>query len=392
MAHTLNATLRRWAVPLVIALLVLAAGVTMLSQGGGERTLTAHFPRTVSIYTGSDVRVLGVPVGKVDKVTPDGTDVIVTMHYDKDVKIPRDAQAVIVAPSVVGDRYVQLTPVYRSGPTLKDGAVLQTDRTAVPLELDQIYGSLDQLVGALGPSGANKDGALTDLLQQTAANFGGQGAQVHQTIGDLSKLTKTLDDNKEALFGSADQLEKFVNKLATNDGTVRDFNTALSGVSSMLAGERTDLSASLHNLQVALGNVASFVRENKDALGSNIKGLNQVLKTVVKNRSALDQTLTAAPVALSNLYLAYNPDTGTLDTNANLGELAHQLLTKPSQVLCTLTDQLPNGKSLCNLVDKILPRAGALGAGRVAAGTGSSYGVKSDPTLGGLVAATGGDR
>lgn len=384
---TMNDSLRRWAAPLVIALLVLAAGITVFTRSGSDQTLTAHFPRTISIYEGSDVRVLGVPVGKVDKVTPDGTDVIVTMHYDKDVKVPRDAQAVIVAPSIVGDRYVQLTPAYTSGPTLPDGAVLQTDRTAVPLELDQIYGSLDQLVTALGPTGANKSGALTDLLQTTAANFGGQGAQVHQTIGDLSKLTKTLDDNKDALFGSADQLETFVNKLSQNDSTVRHFNTALSGVSTMLAGERSDLSSSLHNLQVALGNVADFVKENKDALGKNISGLNQVLKTVVKNRAALDETLKAAPVALSNLYLAYNPDVGSLDTNANLGELAHQLATHPAQVLCTLTDQLPNGKSLCGLVDKILPRSGAFGAG-----TGSSYGVKSDPTLGGLVPSTGGER
>ncbi|HVX54274.1 MCE family protein [Nocardioides sp.] len=380
-------TLRRWIAPLVIAVLVLAAGLTVLLDQGGQKTLTAHFPRAVSIYQGSDVRVLGVPVGKVDKVTPDGTDVIVTMHYDKDVKIPADAQAVIVAPSIVGDRYVQLTPAYTKGKVLADGAVLQTDRTAVPLELDQIYGSLDQLVSALGPNGANKDGALSDLLEQTAANFGGQGAQVHQTIGDLSKLTKTLDDNKDALFGSAGQLETFVNTLAKNDSTVRDFTNSLSGVSQMLSSERTDLSSSLHNLQVALGNVATFVRDNKQALGSDIDGLNRVLQVVVKDRDALNETLTAAPVALSNLYLAYNPDAATLDTNANLGHLAEQLVTNPSQVLCTLTEQMPQGKSLCDLVDKILPRSGVF-----AAGTGSAYGAKSDPTLGGLVPATGGAR
>jgi len=385
MASTLRSfPFQRWAAPLVIALLVLAAGLTLLGRSSSDMTLTAHFPRAISIYEGSDVRVLGVPVGKVDTVTPDGTDVIVTMHYDKDVKVPADAQALIVAPSIVGDRYVQLTPVYTSGPVLSDGAVLDTNRTGVPLELDQIYGSLDSLVTALGPTGANKNGALTDLLQTTAKNFGGRGAQVHQTIGDLSKLTKTLDDNKDALFGSAAQLEKFVNKLSTNDKTVRDFNTSLAGVSTMLAGERTDLAASLHNLQISLGDVASFVRENKDALGKNIKGLNTVLKTVVKNRDALNETLTAAPVALSNLFQAYNPDTGTLDTNANLGELAHQLTTHPSQVLCTLTDQLPSGSSLCKTIKGILPRSGVFGAG-----TGSSSNVHTDLTLGGLVPAGG---
>ena len=67
---------------------------------------------TISVYEGSDVRVLGVPVGTVTRVEPTGTDVTVTMAYDDDVKLPADAKAVIIAPSVVGDRYVQLTPAY----------------------------------------------------------------------------------------------------------------------------------------------------------------------------------------------------------------------------------------------------------------------------------------
>ena len=84
------------------------------------KTLTAEFPRTVSIYQGSDVRVLGVPVGKIDSVTPSGTDVVVTMHYDADVKIPANAKAVIISPSIVGDRFVQLTPAYTGGPVLAE--------------------------------------------------------------------------------------------------------------------------------------------------------------------------------------------------------------------------------------------------------------------------------
>ena len=68
--------------------------------------------------------MLGVQVGAVDKVTPSGTDVVVEMHYDDDIDVPADAKAVIVSPSIVGDRYIQLTPVYESGPKLADGAIL----------------------------------------------------------------------------------------------------------------------------------------------------------------------------------------------------------------------------------------------------------------------------
>jgi phospholipid/cholesterol/gamma-HCH transport system substrate-binding protein len=374
----------RWLVPGLIVVLAVTAGVSMLS-GGGERTLVAHFPRTVSVYEGSDVRVLGVPVGKVDSVVPNGTDVKVTMHYGDDVKVPADAKAVIVAPSVVGDRYVQLTPVYTKGPQLADGAVLDTSRTAVPLELDDIYGSLDKLVVALGPTGANKNGALSDLLDQTARNFGGQGAQARQTISDYGKLSKTLDDNKDELFGSARQLQGFVSTLAQNDDTVRAFNGSLAQVSTMLAGERNDLSASLRNLATALGDVTTFVRTNKDVLHSDIRGLNRIAKVLVKRRNELSEALDDAPLALNNLFYTYNPDTGTLDTTANMPSAIGRSISDPALTLCTFVNQADRSGSLCKLLDSVLPRGAAFGVG-----TGTTIGKRTDPTLGGLV--TGGAR
>lgn len=374
---------RRFLVPLVIAALVLAAGFYLLLDRGGSKTLVAHFPRTVSIYQGSDVRVLGVTVGKVDKVQPEGTDVVVTMHYDSDIKLPANAKAVIVAPSIVGDRFVQITPVYTKGAVLADDAVLGENRTAVPLELDQIYGNLDNLLTALGPNGANSKGALSDLLQQTAANFGGQGPKLHQTIEDVGKLTKTLSDNKNQIFGSAAQLETFVHTLSANDTTVRRFATELQQVSSLLAGERTDLSTSLHNLSVALGDVTQFVKSNKNLLHDNIAGLNNVAKVVVKQRDALNQILTDAPLALDNLYLTYNPEAGTLDTNPNAGMLAQQLVSNPQQLLCGLVASNDSSGSLCKLIKTVLPRGKVFGSG-----SGSSYGVPNDPTLGGLVGAS----
>ena len=371
---------KRFIAPLVIVALVVAAALTMFGSED-KKTLTAHFPRTISIYEGSDVRVLGVPVGTVDKVTPSGTDVVVTMSYDAEVKIPADAEAVIIAPSIVGDRYVQLTPAYTEGEALADNSELDGSRTAVPLELDQVYASLDRLNVALGPNGANANGALSDLLETTAENFGGQGAQFHQTIQDFSTFTETLDNNKEELFGSAAQLEEFISTLAENDSTVRDFNQSLSSVSTMLSGERQELAASLHDLSIALGQVGDFVKDNREILGRNIKGLNRVAKVLVKQRAALDETLKVAPLALSNLSLTYNPDAGTLDTNANIGELFNQVESDPATLLCGFVNNADPSGAMCDLIQTLpLPRTGPFGAG-----TGSSYGDKYDLTLGGLV-------
>jgi len=371
---------KRLILPLAILALVVAAGFAMF-RSDESKTLTAHFPRTISIYEGSEVKVLGVAIGNVDKVTPSGTDVVVEMHYDADVNLPKDAQAVIVAPSIVGDRYVQITPVYDEGPKLADGATLTVEDTSVPLELDQIYSSLDELNVALGPNGANENGALTDLLETTAANFGGQGAQFHQTIQDFSKLSETLDDNKEELFGSARELEGFINTLATNDQTVRQFNQSLSSVSDMLSGEREELAAALHNLSIGLGEVATFVKENRDILGKNITHINRVAKVLVKQRDALDETLKNAPVALNNLALTYNPQAGTLDTNANLGELVNQIESDPATLICGFLSQADKSGQLCDLAGSVLKRSTPFG-------TGTSYGIEFDQSLGGLVGST----
>ena len=114
----------RWFTPrhivvLVIGLilaLILAGALWWVFSSMGTTKITATFHRTVGIYEGSDVRVLGVAVGKVDSVEPQGETVKVTMTVDRGVELPADVRAVQIIPSVVADRYVQLAPAYSGGP------------------------------------------------------------------------------------------------------------------------------------------------------------------------------------------------------------------------------------------------------------------------------------
>jgi phospholipid/cholesterol/gamma-HCH transport system substrate-binding protein len=343
----------------VAVLAVVAALLLAVLPDEDQKTLTASFPRTVSLYEGSDVRILGVPVGKVETVTPSGTDVTVTMSYDAKYKIPADAKALIVSPAIVGDRFVQLTPVYTGGDVLESGAELSVEETATPLELDEIYQSIDDLTVALGPDGANSKGALTNLLDSTARNFAGQGDQFRKTIENLGKFTGTLENNKEELFGTAREMERFVSALAENDQTVRDFNDSLVGAADLLKDERDDLAAALKNLGVAMEQVSTFVKENRDSLSENIKGLNSVTKILVKQRAALDETLQVAPTALTNLFHTYNPKTGTLDTRTNIGENVADLETDPTAVICAALHQTAAPKETCDLLRQAVPRPAA---------------------------------
>jgi virulence factor Mce-like protein len=312
----MTGTLQR-AVAIGAALVLLVAiGWTVLRPVSQYR-VTAYFPETIGLYSGSSVRVLGIEVGAIDKVVPQGTRVRVDMSIDNTYPIPADAKAAVLAPSLVSDRYVQFTPVYNGGPKMKDGAVVPLSRTAVPVELDQVYGALNKLSDSLGPNGANKNGALSDLVDVGAKNLDGNGEQLNRTLAGFSQAVRTLADNRDDLFASMDNLQAFTTALATVDGQVRAFNQNLAAVSNQLAGERQDLASAIHLLQLALGDVAGFIRDNQALLTTNIQRLADVTATLVNQRDALAQVLDVAPAALGNLAHAYNPDYGTLDTRDN---------------------------------------------------------------------------
>ncbi|UAC01624.1 MCE family protein [Dactylosporangium vinaceum] len=291
-----------------------AVALVIAATGHPQRRLVAHFTRTVGVHEGSSVRVLGVRVGEVTAVRPEGRTVRVEMRYDAEWPIPADAQAVIVPPSVVSDRYVQLTPAFTGGATLADRADLPVGRTAVPMEIDDIYKALDDFNKALGPGGANADGALKALVQTGQANLQGNGDNLHMAIDGLDKALTTLADGRDDLFGTLVNLQQFTTAVAGSDAAVRAFNQRLAEVAGQLAGERDDLAAALRALATALSDVTAFIRDNKATLVSNVDALADVTGILAKQQKAIIEILDVAPLALSNLNLAYNPGSGTLDT------------------------------------------------------------------------------
>ncbi|SEQ80733.1 MCE family protein [Lentzea albida] len=322
------------AIACVLALVVTAA-LWWVFAGMNGRRVTAHFAAAVGVYPGGDVRVLGVKVGTIDEVTPEGKTVKVVFTLDRDVRVPENAQAVVVSPSVVSDRYVQLAPAYTGGPTLADNAVIPRERTATPVELDELYSSLDKLTTALGPNGANADGALADLLNSAARNLEGNGQALNDTLKNLGQATRTLSGSKEDLFATVDNLQKFTAMLAANDSQVRDFNKQLADVSKMLADERGDLGAALSELATALGQVQGFIKDNREVLKSNVDKLASITQVLVNQRAALAETLDVAPLALGNLQNSYNAASGTLDVRADINELNQP----PIVLVCKLVQQ-----------------------------------------------------
>lgn len=329
------------AIAFFATMIVVVGGLTAMFRGGESDllTVTARFPAAVGLYPGSSVRVLGVPVGTVRTITPEGATVTVVMEVPAETPIPADVTAVIIPPSLVSDRYVEFTPVYDGGARLADGAVLGPDQTMTPVELDEILGSLDSFLVALGPEGANKDGSLSRLVDIGARTLGkGGGKDFNDTIVNLSQAIRTLADNRGDLTGVITNLASFTNTLARNDTQIRTLTGNLARATQFLAGERTALAEALKNLAIALGEIASLVRGHKANLSADVQTLAKVTSIVVKHRESLIEALEVLPLGAANIASTVNTERRTLDIRNN----NHQTNDPYSIVVCQVLAPILN--------------------------------------------------
>ena len=147
----------------LVAMLAVGAYLVWPSRTGNK--VVAYFTSAVGLYPGDDVRIVGVPVGTIDSIEPRASDVKVTMTIHDDVKVANDAKALIISPNLVSSRFVQLAPAYTGGPALADGASIGLDRTAVPVEWDEVKEQLTALSRELGPQQGSLQGPLSNLRE-----------------------------------------------------------------------------------------------------------------------------------------------------------------------------------------------------------------------------------
>jgi phospholipid/cholesterol/gamma-HCH transport system substrate-binding protein len=339
-----------------VVVLLLVAGLWAVFRDPGGTNLSAYFGKTVGLYSGSSVRVLGIKVGEVTAVTPQGDAVRVDLRVDDGVQIPADAGAVVVAPSLVSDRYVQLTPAYDQGPVMATGTVIPKSRTATPVELDDLYNSLDKLSTSLGPNGANSGGALSGVLDTAAANLDGNGKNLNTTVTKLSELAKTLDDSKGDLFATVQNLNSFTQTLADSDSQLNDFYRRAADVGGFLAADSGDVGAALSSLATSLGDVRNFVEENRDLLSANVDKLAGLTKVLVDQRSSLAEVLDVAPVGATNFINSYDAASGTIAVRDNLNEITNPpILTVCRLISASTPKQIPDALgSICKELAPIL--------------------------------------
>jgi virulence factor Mce-like protein len=315
---------------LLVGLIMAGAAFIVRETFFRPLTITAYFPSATGIYAGDDIRVSGVKVGTVSSVQPEPNRARLVLHVDHDVPIAADAKAVIVSQNLVAARYVQLTPAYRkTGPKLGDGAVIDEDRTAVPVEWDEVTAQLTRLATDLGPSSAVSSTAVSRFIESAANAMDGNGEKLRQTLAQLSGISRILANGSGNIVDVIKNLQNFVTTLRDSNQQIVQFQNRLATLSSVVNDSRSDLDAALSNLSIAVGEVQRFVAGSRDKTAEQIQRLANVTQVLVDHRMDVENILHAAPTSFANGYNIYNPN-----TPGAMGSFIINNFSNPVQFIC----------------------------------------------------------
>jgi virulence factor Mce-like protein len=328
---------------LLAVLIVAAAAVLVHDTFFRAMTVSAYFTSATAIYPGDDVRVAGVKVGSIAAIEPAGGQVKMTLNVDRDVLIPADAKAVIVAANLLAARYVELTPAYRlsdpkvNGPTMPDDAVIPVERTAVPVEWDEVKAQLMRLATELGPDSQVSTPAIARFIDSTATALNGNGDKLRQTLTQLSGVGRILADGSGNIADTVKNLQTFVTALHDSNPQIVEFQDRFATLTSVLNDNRSDLDAALTNLSSALGEVQNFIAETRDKTSEQVQRLAEVTTNLAEHRKDLEQLLHVGANAIGNGYADYNPDTGTI-----LGSVSFNNFSNPLSFFCSAIGAVKN--------------------------------------------------
>jgi phospholipid/cholesterol/gamma-HCH transport system substrate-binding protein len=288
-----------------------------------------YFDNSTALFPGDDVRILGVPVGQVASVEPQPDGVKISFWFDRKYRVPADAKAAILSPMLVTGRAIQLTPVYTGGPAMGDGAVIPRNRTAVPVEWDEVRVQLQRLTELLKPTAPGGVSTLGSFINTAADNLRGEGGNIRETIIKLSQAISVLGDHSGDIFATFKNLSILITALRGSSDLLGSLNQNLASVTGLLADDPTKIGDAFTDMNSVIGDVKTFVDDTGDTIGTTSEKLASISTALNDSLDDIKQTLHIAPSTIANFTNIYEASNG-----AFTGALAVNNFANPISFLC----------------------------------------------------------
>jgi phospholipid/cholesterol/gamma-HCH transport system substrate-binding protein len=255
--------------------------VAFLMFGGGSGyTVTAVFETGGQLVKGNNVEIAGRPVGKVKSIELDSNaqarvKIQVGSGFDP---LHEGTTAVIRASSLSGiaNRYVELHPGPNSAPKIDDGGLIKADRTQAPVDLDQLFNTLDPKTRK----------GLQDIIQGGATQYKDKSAQAAEALHSFNPAISTSARVARELVLDRTAFQRFVTQTAntvtalderrndlaalvgnanTTAKAIGDENVALGRALGLLPDTLRRANTTFVNLRATLNDLDVLVNESKPA-------------------------------------------------------------------------------------------------------------------------------
>ncbi|HVK21938.1 MAG TPA: MCE family protein [Actinokineospora sp.] len=227
----------------------------------------------------SDVKVRGLVVGEVRKITPtaDGAVLDLAIDPEKIDVIPNNVAARFLPKTLFGERYVSLQiPEQAADGSLRAGDNIRQDNSTKAVELEQAFESLLPVLQAVQPQ------KLSSTLTAISTALQGRGKDLGATLADLGDLVGEVNPHLP-------KLREDLRSLATVSETYGDVTpdlvaalTDLTVTSKTVAEQRANLDLLFASTTTASRDLESFLRANSANLIQLADSARPTLETLAR--------------------------------------------------------------------------------------------------------------
>jgi phospholipid/cholesterol/gamma-HCH transport system substrate-binding protein len=288
----------RLAIFTVVCLFTLFALLLVFAQSRfqPEKVYRAEFTNGSGLKEGNFVRIAGVEVGKVKRMSIEANSlVLVEFSADDSVVLTEETHAVIRWADTIGNRYLALEEGAGDAKRLGPGATIPPSRTQPALELDALVGGFRPLFRALDPDQVNS------LSGQLVAALQGQGTTISSFLAQTSVVTNTLANRDDLIGQVITNLGTVLQSLGDQSQQVDKAVAAVSELMKGLAERKTDIANAVASTDAAATSVTDLLTRARPPVQKVVHETDRSAGIVVADHEYFDNLLNTLPEAYQAL-------------------------------------------------------------------------------------------
>lgn len=262
----------------VLAFMSIKVGA--LRNVGQELEVHVLLNDAAGLSDGAAVRIAGVQVGQIQQMNVEHDQARITMAIAKSAAVRQDVKIQVRARSILGEKYLEITPVSKDAPLLAEGATLEV--TSPQTEIDELVNSLGPLIRAIDADAVNVAMArLTAALEDDPDRIVRMFRDVETILANSAKASGSL----ESLMSETRSTLSSVRQISAES---RPMIQRSSAIVTKVDTATDKLPQITEDIQVAVSDTRKMIADSHKLI-QRLESSAETLETIFENLSELDK-------------------------------------------------------------------------------------------------------